>query len=105
MHERRDVTHRHPDRDLFLKMCQDKIWKKFKASVTFVKDHRLKLGMQKFIDATADQFSAEVWYHDSCRKKYILSLFTMLSKADEGNLQNVNEKDIEQNFINYINDN
>ena len=31
-----DGTQTHPDRDLFLKICEDKIWKKFKASVMSV---------------------------------------------------------------------
>ena len=60
--------------------------------------------MQKFIAATSDPFFAEVWYHDSCRKKYLKPIYDAQYKADEGNLRNINEKDIEQNFINYVND-
>ena len=66
---------RHPDRDKFYKICEDKFWIKSKASVMYVKDPELKLRLQTCIDATSDPFSTEIWYHESCRKKYIKPIY------------------------------
>ena len=52
---------RHPDRDKFYKICEDKFWIKFKASVMYVQDAELKLRLQRCIDATSDPFSTEIW--------------------------------------------
>ena len=53
--------------------------------------------------ATTDPFSTEVWYHDSCRKMYIKPVYnTLYTSAEREDFQNVSEKEIEQNFINYI---
>ena len=99
-----DDTYRHPGRDKFLKICEYKFWNKFKASIMYIKDPDLKLRLQRCVDATPDPFSAEIWYHDSCRKTYLRPIYEAGDTTGERNLQNVSEKDIEQNFIKYVND-
>ena len=116
-------TARHPDRGKFFKICKQKLWLKFKASVMYIPDVQLKTRIQTFIEATTDPFSTEVWYHDSCRKMYIKPVYntlytikpvyntlytikpvynTLYTSAEREDLQNVSENEIEQNFINYI---
>ena len=51
----------------------------------------------------SNPFSTEIWYHDSCRKKYFRTIYST-DETSEQNLQNVTEKDVEQNFINYVNE-
>ena len=61
----------------------------------------LKLRLQTFVDSTPDPFATEVWYHDKCRKKYFRPLYQEESR-NEHNMTSVTEKDIHQNFINYV---
>ena len=51
----------------------------------------------------SNPFSTEIWYHDSCRKKYFRTIYST-DETSEQNLQNVTEKDVEQNFSNYVNE-
>ena len=81
----------------FFKINEDKFWRKFKASVLYVEDPDVKLRLQTCVDSTPNPFSTEIWYHGSCRKE-------AQSKSNERNLQNVTEKDVEQNFMNYVSD-
>ena len=37
-----DDSLKHPKRDKFYKIYEDKFWKKFKASIVYVKDSRAK---------------------------------------------------------------
>ena len=70
----------------------------------YVQDAELKLRLQGCIDATSDPFSTEIWYHESCRKKYIKPIYEPVHTTSERNLQTVAEKDVEQNFINFVNE-
>ena len=42
-------------------------------------------------------------HDDSCRKKYLRPIYG-IDETSERNLQNVTEKDVEQKFINYVNE-
>ena len=96
-------TARHPGHGKFFKICEQKLWLTFKASVMYITDVQLKTRIQTFIEATTDPFLTEVWYHDSCRKMYIKPVYnTLYTSAEREDLQNVSEKEIKQNFINYI---
>ena len=99
-----DDTSQHPGHDKFFKISEDKFWKKFKASVMYVEDPDVKLRLQTCVDSTPDPFSTEIWYHDSCRKEYLRPIYEAQNKSNERNLQNVNEKHVEQNFMNYVSD-
>ena len=77
--------------------------KSLKASVTYVQDPELKLRLQTCVNSISDPFSTEIWYHDYCRKKYLRPIYST-DETSEQNMQNVTEKDVEQNFINYVNE-
>ena len=94
---------KHPKRDKFYKICEDRFWEKFKASVMYVQDPELKLRLQTCVNSISDPFSTEIWYHDSCRKECLRPIFST-DETSERNLQDVTEKDVEQNFINYVNE-
>ena len=68
----------------------------------YVQDPELKLKLQTCVNSMSNPFSTEIWYHDSCRKKYFRTIYST-DETNEQNLQNVTEKDAEQNLINYVN--
>ena len=69
----------------------------------YVQDPELKLRLQTCVNSISDPFSTEIWYHDSCRKECLRPIFST-DETSERNLQNVTEKDVEQNLINYVNE-
>ena len=68
----------------------------------YVQDPELKLRLQTCVNSISDQFSTEIWYYDSCRKRYLWPIYST-DETSERNFQNVTEKDVEQNNINYVN--
>ena len=100
-----DDSSKHPKRDKFYEIREDfyKFWKKFKASVTYVQDPELKLRLQTCVNSISDPFSTEIWYHDYCRKKCLQPIYST-DETSERNLENMNEKNVEQNFISYVNE-
>ena len=118
-----DDSSKHPKRDKLYKIREDfyKFWKKFKASVMYVQDPELKRRLQTCVNSISDPFSTEIWYHDYCRKKYLQPIYSTIEiegrarsssfylydstdETSERNLQNMTEKNVEQNFINYVNE-
>ena len=100
-----DDSSKHPKRDKLYKIREDfyKFWKKFKASVMYVQDPELKRRLQTCVNSISDPFSTEIWCHDYCRKKYLQPIYST-DETSERNLQNMTEKNVEQNFINYVNE-
>ena len=84
-------------------ICKGKFWKNFKASVMYVQDPELKIRLQKCVNSISEPFSTEIWYHDFYGKKYLRPMYSS-DETSELNLQNVTEKDAEQNLINYVNE-
>ena len=98
-----DDSSKHPKWDKFYKICEDKFRKNFKASFMYVQDPGLKLKLQTCVNSISNQFSTEIWYHDSCGKKCFRTIYST-DETSEQNFQNLTEKDVEQNFINYVNE-
>ena len=71
-----DDLSKHPKQDKFYNICEDKFWKKFKASIMYLQDAELKLRLQKYINYIPDPFSTKIWGHDSCRKRYIRPIYS-----------------------------
>ena len=69
----------------------------------YVQDPELKFRLQTCVNSISDPFSTEIWYHDSYRKKYLRPIYSA-DETSERKLQNVTEKDVEQNFISYVNE-
>ena len=55
-----DDSSKHPKRYKFYKIYEDKFWKKFKASIVYVKDPELKLRLQMCVNSIFDPFSTEI---------------------------------------------
>ena len=78
-----DDSSKHHKQDEFYKICEFKFWKKFKASVMYVQDPDLKLTLQTCVNSISDRLSKEIWYHDSCRKKYLRPIYVLMKLVNE----------------------
>ena len=98
-----DESSKQPKRDKFYKICEDKFLEKFKAGFMHVQDLEPQPRLQTCVNSIYNPFSTEIWCYDSCGKKYLQPIYSN-NETIERNLQNVTEKDVKQNFINYVNE-
>ena len=61
------------------RFCEDKFWKKFKASAMYVQDPDLKLRLQTCVNSLSDSFSTET-YIMILVKKTIFDIYIVLMK-------------------------
>ena len=97
-----DDSSKHPKRGKFYKISEDKFWKKFKASAKYMQDTELKLRLQTCVNFISDPFIRNMvsWF---LSKKYLWPIYS-IDETCERHLQNVIEKDVEQNCISYVNE-
>ena len=85
-------------RDPFRKMELDAAWNRFKIHTVYIDDENLRDCLVALIDSTPNPFAAEIWYHESCFKRYLRPTYD-ISDSRTIQIQNIRLPEIDQLFL------